>query len=396
MIEGRRSDDVDATYADVLEHSAEDLYENAPCGYLSTLMDGTLVRVNETFLSWTGYARDELVAAKRFQDLLAPGDRIFHDTHLGPLLHMQGDVREIALEIVRSDGTRLPALINSVLKLDAAGIPVSVRTIVFDATDRRTYERELVRAKEAAEESEARAGLLAKTLQESLIPPAPPSIPGLDVGAVYRPAGRGDEVGGDFYDVFETPGDSWAVVLGDVAGKGAAAAVVTALARYTVRAAAIRASAPREILGTLNRALLDQHASRLCTALYAVVSTIGTGGTRVTLSSGGHPLPLWLHEGRVAPVGESGLLLGVEAEPTLYDTSVDVEPGDTLMFYTDGVTEGRRGSEWFGPTRIVRALEASAGLGAQAIADQLLEQVVSFQRGLPRDDVAIVVVSVPG
>jgi phosphoserine phosphatase RsbU/P len=183
MTDGRRRDDVDATNADKLEHSAEDLYENAPCGYLSTLVDGTVVRVNETFLSLTGYAREDLVGEKRFQDLLAPGDRIFHDTHYGPLLQMQGDVREIAVDIVRSDGTRLPALINSILTMNASGRPASIRTIVFDATDRRTYERELVRAKEAAEASEARARVLAKTLQESLIPPAPPSIPNLDVGA---------------------------------------------------------------------------------------------------------------------------------------------------------------------------------------------------------------------
>jgi sigma-B regulation protein RsbU (phosphoserine phosphatase) len=396
MIGGRRSGDANATYTDVLEHSVEDLYENAPCGYLSTLMDGTLVRVNQTFLSWTGYARDELIGERRFQDLLAPGDRIFHDTHFGPLLQMQGGVREVALEIVRADGTRLSALVNSVLKFDAAGAPVSVRTIVFDATHRRTYERELVRAKEAAEESEARAALLAKTLQQSLIPPAPPSIPGLDVGAVYRPAGRGDEVGGDFYDVFETPGDSWAVVLGDVAGKGAAAAVVTALARYTVRAAATRASEPREILGTLNTALLDQHANRLCTAVYAAVSSIRPEGALVTLSSGGHPLPLWLHDGRVEPVGRPGLLLGVDAYPTLFDTTIDIGPGDALLFYTDGVTEGRRGSKWFGTDRLVHTLEVSRGLGAQAMAERLLDRVLSFQFGLPRDDVAIVVVSVPG
>jgi sigma-B regulation protein RsbU (phosphoserine phosphatase) len=395
MTDARARDDTAQPSLDVLEHSAEDLYEHAPCGYLSTLVDGTFVRVNDTFLSWTGYDRGELVGGKRFQDLLAPGDRIFHDTHHGPLLLMQGEVREIAVEIVRSDGTRLPALINSVLRQDGFGIPVSVRTIVFDATDRRTYERELVRAKEAAEASEARARLLAKTLQESLIPPAPPVIPGLDIGAVYRPAGRGDEVGGDFYDVFQTPGSGWAIVLGDVAGKGAAAAVVTALARYTIRAAAARMAAPREVLRTLNRALLDQQASRLCTVVYAAVSIIPAGGARITLSAGGHPLPLRLHAGHVEAVGRPGLLLGADDEPELYDTSFDVGPGDTVVLYTDGVTEGRHGSEWFGPERLVDVLGRSGGLGAQAVADGLLEEVVSFQRGHPRDDVAIVVVSAP-
>src|SRR5215216_7629355 len=114
-----------------LEESAEDLYENAPCGYLSTSPDGTIARVNETFLSWTGYRRDELVGARRLQELLSPGGRIYHETHYAPLLRMQGAVREIAVEIVRADGTRLPALINSVLRTDDEGRPQLVRTTVF-------------------------------------------------------------------------------------------------------------------------------------------------------------------------------------------------------------------------------------------------------------------------
>ncbi len=114
------------TSADELpEDTAEDLFENAPCGYLSTLPDGTIVRVNRTFEAWTGLRREELVGARRFQDLLSPGGRIYHETHYAPLLRMQGSVREIAVEIVRADGTRLPALINSVLHSDERGPPAA-------------------------------------------------------------------------------------------------------------------------------------------------------------------------------------------------------------------------------------------------------------------------------
>ena len=127
--------------------SAEDLYDNAPCGYLSADPDGTIVRANATFLRWTGYAREELVGRRRFADLLTAGGRIYHETHYAPLLRMQGSVRGIALDLVCADGSRLPVLVNSTLHAAADGTHV-VRTTVFDATDRRRYERELRAARD--------------------------------------------------------------------------------------------------------------------------------------------------------------------------------------------------------------------------------------------------------
>ena len=126
---------------------------------------------------------------------------------------MQCEVREIALDVVRADGRRVPVLASSVLKLDQEGRPLVIRTTLMEASDRREYERELLRARVRAEESELRARVLAETLQESLIPPRLADVPGLDVAAVYRPAGLGDEVGGDFYDLFETAEGDWAIVL---------------------------------------------------------------------------------------------------------------------------------------------------------------------------------------
>lgn len=136
-----------------LEESAEDLYENAPCGYLSALPGGTIVKVNQTFLTWTGYRREDLVGRKRFHELLTAGGRIFHETHYAPLLRMQGAVRELALDIVCADGRRLPVLINSVLRKDGEGRPLLVRTTVFNATDRKEYERELLRERQRAEQA---------------------------------------------------------------------------------------------------------------------------------------------------------------------------------------------------------------------------------------------------
>lgn len=138
----------------------DDLYEHAPCGYLTTLPDGTIVKVNQTFLSWTGYARGELIGRRRFRDLLSAGGQMFHETHYAPLLRMQDDVHEIAFDVVCSDGRELPTLVNSRLGRSESGHPRAIRTTVFNATDRRRYENELLTARRTAEESEQRVRVL--------------------------------------------------------------------------------------------------------------------------------------------------------------------------------------------------------------------------------------------
>jgi PAS domain S-box-containing protein len=145
--------------AGLLEDDPADLYENAPCGYLSTLPDGTVVKVNRTFCAWIGRPAGEVLGA-RFQDLLAVGGRVFNETHLAPLLRMQGAVREIALDVLRADGSVLPCLLNAVELRDAEGAPLLVRATLFDATARRRYERDLLATQRSAQESEARARTL--------------------------------------------------------------------------------------------------------------------------------------------------------------------------------------------------------------------------------------------
>ena len=156
---------IDGGIATLLEENLDDLYEHAPCGYVSALAEGTIVKVNETFLSWTGYTRDELVGARRFQELLAPGGQIYHETHVAPLLRMQGSVREIALQIRRADGSRLPALINSVLRRAPGSERALVRTTVFDASDRRAYEQELLVARRREAEARERVERLQRLTQ---------------------------------------------------------------------------------------------------------------------------------------------------------------------------------------------------------------------------------------
>jgi sigma-B regulation protein RsbU (phosphoserine phosphatase) len=383
---------LEAFYGALLDDDPELLYDRAPCGYLSTAPDGTITKVNQTFLTLTGYRRDDLVGRKRFVDLLTGGGRIYHETHYAPMLQMEGQAHEIALDLRRPDGARIPVLVNAVLERDAAGEPCVIRTAVFDASHRREYERALLDAKRRAEAAEERATQLARTLQSTLIPLSPPVVPGLDVGTRYHPAGHGSEVGGDFFDLFETAAEEWVVTIGDVCGKGVHAAVATAMARSTVRAASVRPTTPSSTLEVLNEVLLRHDPSRFVTALVAHLRPTGDGWD-VTLACGGHPLPL-LADGRtVHTVGRPGSLLGMLPTVNVADSTFHLGAGEALVLYTDGVEEARRDREFYGEERLSEVLAAarSESTSADHIASTVLDDVLGFQDGLARDDVALVV-----
>jgi PAS domain S-box-containing protein len=146
--------------------NSEELYESAPCGYLLTLPDGTIIKANQTFLTWIGMERQDLVDHKCIQDLLSMGGTIFYDTHFAPLLRMQGFVNEIAFDLICADGRSLPVLANAVQKRDAGGQPVVNRITLFNATDRRQYERELLLARQKAERAAEDLKRLNETLEE--------------------------------------------------------------------------------------------------------------------------------------------------------------------------------------------------------------------------------------
>ena len=237
---------------------------------------------------------------------------------------------------------------------------------------------------------------IARTLQESLLPPLLPDMPGLDVAARFRAAGQGVDVGGDFYDLFDTGRAGWAVAIGDVCGKGTEAAAVTALARYTVRAAAMRQDAPTQILSLLNEALLRQRTDRrFCTVLYGQLKHNGAGAT-FEFASGGHPLPLVLRSGGEArEVGEPGTLLGIVPDPNLVNKRVGLMPGDALVLYTDGVTDAAAPNHVRSPAEVASAVGVTAGLEADAIAEQMMNAALEAAGGEPRDDIAILVLKLP-
>ena len=237
---------------------------------------------------------------------------------------------------------------------------------------------------------------IARTLQQSLLPVELPDIPGIETAARFRPTGEGNEVGGDFYDVFETGNRGWTVVMGDVCGKGPDAAAVTALARYTLRAAAMREKLPSRSLQLLNEALLRQRDDRrFCTVAYAYLEKLDRGA-RAGISTGGHPLPLVLRaDGSVEPVGAPGTVLGIVPDPDLGDHLVTLEPGDSLVFYTDGVIESRPDSNGVLDERRLGELVATcAGESPDAIAARIEGAAVMSQNGRPRDDIAVLVLRV--
>ncbi|MFC9328674.1 SpoIIE family protein phosphatase [Kitasatospora sp. NPDC057015] len=429
---GHAPEDDDATqFSAMMEDSAVDLYENAPCGYLSTLMDGRIAKVNTTLLTWLGYRREDLVGRKRFTDLLTVGGRLYHETHFAPLLRMQGEIGGIALELRTSDGTRLPVLVTSVVRTSDEGQPLLIRTTVFDARDRRAYEAELLRARKEAEDAHreaeqarraaveahrvveaerARLQKLATTLQRTLLPPSLSAPPGLEVAAYYHIASI-DEVGGDFYDLFPLAHGTWGLFLGDVCGKGAAAAAVTSLARYTLRAAAVYDPDPAAVLANLNQVLTHEYLGtdpRFCTVLFGVLTPDSgrrDGGFHLTLASGGHPPAIVLGSDGTArhlPT-PGGQLLGVIPDPQIASTTVRLAPGDTVLLYTDGLTEAQtaslgrpRGDDGgrYGDDALLDFSTSLAPTTAPAAIAALRELLDTLGTGVD-DDTALLALSVP-
>jgi serine phosphatase RsbU (regulator of sigma subunit) len=237
---------------------------------------------------------------------------------------------------------------------------------------------------------------VAHSLQQSLLPPALVQVPGVELAARYISAADG-LVGGDFYDAFATADGDWAIVVGDVCGKGAEAAAVTALARHTLRAVALRTSFPDEVLGALNEAILRADLDyRFCTVAYARLTPLEGGEVRVTVASGGHPLPILVRaDGRVASLGRPGSLLGIMRSPHFEQAFDTLGPGDMLVMYTDGVIEASPAEGEDGPARLAALLTRCAGRDAPAVAAAIESEVLRVQHGRVRDDVAVLIARVP-
>src|SRR5215218_1600851 len=237
---------------------------------------------------------------------------------------------------------------------------------------------------------------IARTLQRSLLPRLA-EIPGIEVGVEYLPMGQENEVGGDFYDLIHTEGERWLAVIGDVCGKGAAAAAVTALTRYTIRAVAMREDEPSTVLRSLNEAMLRQLGDdQFCTVACARLQP-APGGFQLDVARGGHPAPLVVRtDGSIEAVVPKGRALGVFLDPGLAVQRVRLGPGDAAVFITDGITEARwPDGSFFGEGRLRDLVRSCAGLDAPAIAEKMRDVTLEFGEGNLRDDLAVLVLRVP-
>lgn len=348
-------------------------------------LNGNFLEVNEQACESLGYTREELLEM-RVQDVeknITPGNfvEIWEQGVEGSPVTVEGRHR-------RKDGSEFPVEVR-VGALEGEEDTL-ILALARDITERKRIERERELLLHREQE-------ISQTLQRSLLPPSLPEIPGAELAARYVAAGEGMEVGGDFYDAFPIPRDRWGLVVGDVTGKGPEAAALTSLAHYTIRAAAARQGEdPEMVLSTLNEEIMRQiGGERQFSIVYGELKPM-PGGWALSMATGGHPPPFVLHPtGRVEALEPGGMILGVDHELQLGGWRVALSPGDTVVFYTDGATEARdEAGEFFGEERLRQLCESYAGLTAAELATKIEAAVVDFQRGDPRDDVALLVLRV--
>ncbi|OZF39508.1 SpoIIE family protein phosphatase [Rhodococcus sp. 14-2483-1-2] len=409
---------------------AADLLDTAPCGVFS--VDVATLRIlyaNTAAARITSRSREALVGTTvtelftvEFEPMLtALLDVASTSGSDAPI----GATADLTVATDRRAAIAVSILANS-LRTPAGALTVTMT--LHNETERNVRERDLVDARDTAEAAQDNAEaaldrsqdalsaseearklaeaertqvqILASTLQRTLLPPILSAPTGMNVAAHYHPASL-DEVGGDFYDVFPLDKRTWGFFLGDVSGKGAGAAAVTSLTRYTLRAAAVFDRNPISVLENLNTVLHHEfHGDdpRFCTVVFGTI-TPGPDGAVVNLASGGHPPALRITHDAVVDFVDTtgGQLVGALAEPHFASATVTLQPGDVMVFYTDGLTEaivgpGRTRFDDHGGLESFAAGEGSTT--APKIVDDLTSLLASFGDGL-QDDVALLAFEVP-
>lgn len=245
----------------------------------------------------------------------------------------------------------------------------------------------------------SRAEATTRALQAALLPPVLPTVDDIDVAAVFHPAGRGEELGGDFYDVFKTREGTWNFVVGDVCGKGPEAAKIAAFARYAVIAAAAMEAAPSRVLAWLNETLIARspHPDVFLTAVYGTIAR-NAEGAGITMASAGHVPPLVRRaDGSIEIVRLAGLIAGILPDFSVEEVGLQLRPGDALVISTDGVPEARYEGRVFGDDAVRKLLASiEPSVPARVIAERIAQAALTHSGGTASDDIAVLVIRIPG
>jgi PAS domain S-box-containing protein len=302
----------------------------------------------------------------------------------------QATLDEHYLELLRAVGLRSVLIVAMRLGeriLGAMTLVSAESARVLDQFDRELAEQTAARAAVAIENSRlySERSLIARTLQQSLLPEQLPEIPGYELSSFYLPAIEASMVGGDFYDIWQVE-DGWMMIIGDVTGKGIQAAALTALVRHTMRTASEFDPRPASLLALVDSTLKKRPVLSVCTAL-----CLRLKDDELTLAIGGHPRPLYITTDGVREVGEHSPLLGGFADVHWRDLTLVLEPGSALMLYTDGITDARDGKgERFGLARLCGTLEQLRGRPAAEILQGLTRELDEFQSAAHADDTAAI------
>ena len=338
---------------------------------------GRIVDANPAAAGLLGRPRAELIGRSR-ADVLPP--------ELAVEPENQADVH---VALIRSDnGQRQHFDARSQQLVDRGGARAGELVVLRDVTERMLHETQL-------REIVSERTRVAAALQASLLPEVLPQIPGSKLAGLYEPAGDGTEIGGDFFDVFPLDGGAWGIMLGDVSGKGAEAAAITALARYTLRTLASATRPPSDTLRELNTRLLrDTTDERHCTLVYAIARPCASG-VEMTLCLGGHHPPLVFRaSGAAEPVGRIGTALGLFEDPDLHDTTIELGPGDLIFLFTDGLVEARNGKDLFGSDRTAAVIAEHRAQAPGDLVSLLAAAARNFHGSLLADDLALLALRV--
>ena len=361
------------------------LAANSPDGLLVVSPNGSMVFANSRFAEVWGFPVEVVETGDDGLALQEAASRVCdREEFLATVRRAYSERRPTHDEIELLDGRVLDRY-GAPLQ-DAGGADLGWAWYFRDVTELRR--------------AEAEQRGLAATLQASLLPPRPPTVPGMEVATRYRPGDAALLVGGDFFDVFRIGPNAWGMVVGDVCGKGAGAAALTALTRYTLRAAAVHHALPSAVLEEVNAGLVADCPpgvdDRFCTVAFARLE-LDVCGAWVTLATAGHPRPTVVRRaGWIDLRGQAGTPVGMFETTEVTDDRVGLGPGDALVFWTDGITEARNAEgEMFGDEGLPTVLLECAGEPAEVIAERVLAGAAAFAADGARDDVAILVVRVP-